>query len=254
MSGGVLVDVPGRGPTRLGLLETFRLTSDGVELHLSAGGQRLLAILGLRGTMSRVTVAGLLWPDASEDRARGSLRTTLWRLSRSGVPLVEVRSEALALAGSVEVDLNSYNGWARSLTTQPVIDGPDLQTFVAMSGELLPGWYEDWVLFERERLRQLRLHALETIARNLAERGLHGRAVEVALESIRLEPLRESAHRVLIAVHLAEDNLGEAVRHYRTFRALVRHELGVEPSARMTKMITDRLSTGRRGDSVLTPR
>jgi DNA-binding SARP family transcriptional activator len=235
----------GAGSTYLALLDSFRLKRDGVEVRLPVGGQRLLAILGLRGGMSRAAVAGVLWPNASEDRARGSLRTTLWRLG-GAVPLVEVRPETLTLAPCVEVDLRSFCARAMRLSTRPVSGGPDLEAFLAMSGELLPGWYEDWVLFERERMRQIRLHALEAIAGGLAEAGQYGRAVEVALEAIRLEPLRESAHRVLVGVHLREDNLIEALRHYRSFRALLRQELGVGPSARLTAMITERMPAAAR--------
>ncbi|XUL93960.1 AfsR/SARP family transcriptional regulator [Streptomyces galilaeus] len=105
------------------------------------------------------------------------------------------------------------------------------------AGELLPGWDEDWVLFERERLRQLRLHALDAVAHQLLGQGMHALALEAALESVRAEPLRESAHRAVVAVHLAEYNVLEAARHYRAFRALLRDELGIEPSPALTSML-----------------
>src|SRR4029450_13229953 len=90
-------------------------------------------------------------------------------------------------------------------------NGSSLPALTVM-GELLPGWYEDWVLFERERLRQLQMHALEAIAGRLtAERGFAG-GIGGGRAAVRLEPLRESATRALIAAHLAENNVVEAVR------------------------------------------
>ncbi|NUK13677.1 SARP family transcriptional regulator, partial [Streptomyces lunaelactis] len=95
---------------------------------------------------------------------------------------------------------------------------------------------EDWVLFERERIRQLRLHALDALAEELARRGSHALALETALTSVRIEPLRESAHRAVVSAHLAEGNLIEALRHYHAFRRLLYEELGVEPSSRFSGM------------------
>ncbi|MGW0411579.1 AfsR/SARP family transcriptional regulator, partial [Streptomyces collinus] len=90
---------------------------------------------------------------------------------------------------------------------------------------------------ERERLRQLRLHALDALAEALVREGRPALALEAAWESVRAEPLRESAHRAAVSAHLAEGNLSEAVRHYRSFQRLLREELGVEPSARLTRML-----------------
>jgi DNA-binding SARP family transcriptional activator len=121
----------------------------------------------------------------------------------------------------------------------------------SLSMELLPGWYDDWVIFERDRLRQLRLHALEALTEELIVQGLYARAIETALETIRLEPLRESAHRLAMRIHLEENNVVEAMRHYRAFRDLLREELGIEPSADLQMLlppsVLDRLHGVPRG-------
>jgi len=97
-------------------------------------------------------------------------------------------------------------------------------------GDLLPDWYDDWLQDEREGLRQTQLHALESLARRLSESGSHADAVQAALAAIRLEPLRESAHRTLIQVHIPEGNMSEAWRQFQRCRRMLREELGVEPS------------------------
>ena len=108
---------------------------------------------------------------------------------------------------------------------------------MGLRGDLLPGWYDDWVLLERERLRQVRLQALEAVAARLASLGRHGEALQAAHAAIRAEPLRESAHRLMVRIHLAEGNVAEAVRAYELFRTMLEHELGVPPSELMTRLV-----------------
>ncbi len=223
---------------RLRLLSGFRLEHHGTAVTLSAAGQRLLALLSVRGAMARTAVAGTLWPEATERHAHGSLRTTLWRLGHAGFPLVESRTDRLALANTVDVDVRSFVAWARRVLARATSDD-DLDTAAVHGGDLLPGWYEDWVLFERERLRQLQLHALEDAALQLCESRRYGTAIDVALRAVRLEPLRESANRTLITIHLHENNGFEAIRQFRTFRRLLNAELGVEPSPQLRALISD---------------
>ncbi|MDD9207972.1 bacterial transcriptional activator domain-containing protein, partial [Georgenia sp. 10Sc9-8] len=105
--------------------------------------------------------------------------------------------------------------------------------------DLLPGWYDDWVIFERERIRQRVLHALEALSCELVRRGRCAEAIEVALDAVGVEPLRESAQRVLIEAHLAEGNLVEARRLYLRYRELVRQELRTEPGTTLTRLVVD---------------
>jgi len=90
---------------------------------------------------------------------------------------------------------------------------------------------------ERERLRQIRLHALEKLSALLSDAGRHSDAIRAALAAIRLEPLRETAHRALIEAHLAEGNWSEARRQFRRCQRLFREELGIEPTASMRRLL-----------------
>ncbi|GAA0250423.1 bacterial transcriptional activator domain-containing protein [Cryptosporangium japonicum] len=98
-------------------------------------------------------------------------------------------------------------------------------------GEVLPDWDEPWVEAERERFRQLRLHRLEEAADRALDDGHHHLALQAALSACAAEPLRESAHRRVMQVHLAEGNPAEALRHYHTIRRLLRDELGLPPAS-----------------------
>jgi DNA-binding SARP family transcriptional activator len=93
------------------------------------------------------------------------------------------------------------------------------------------------VLIERERFRQLRLHALEALCRRLTDAGRHGEATEAGLAAVACEPLRESAHRAVVAAHLSEGNAGEALRQYEACRALLGRQLGLEPTAAFERLM-----------------
>jgi DNA-binding SARP family transcriptional activator len=154
---------------------------------------------------------------------------------------VDCRGPDLALAAAVTVDVHELVRCAFALIRAERCESPEDWLRWIDCGDLLPGWYDDWVLFERERLRQLRLHALELAAERLLANGRPGLALAVALEAVRVEPLRESAHRQVLAIHLAEGNVGEALRQYDALCRLLRAELGVEPSAQTARMIALRL-------------
>jgi hypothetical protein len=79
---------------------------------------------------------------------------------------------------------------------RPSDRGPE--ALACLSADLLPGWYDDWVLSEAEDWRQLRLHALEALADRLTATGRWGEAADAAGAAVRAEPLRESANAALI--------------------------------------------------------
>jgi DNA-binding SARP family transcriptional activator len=227
-----------RAGTVLSLLNAFELRCDGERISLPMSAQRLLAFVALHERpLLRVYVAGNLWIDVSEERAGASLRSSLWRLNRPGHRLVDATSTQLRLAPGVDVDLRRAFGLAHRLIDGTAGRGDLDSGEVSLQGELLPDWYDDWLLFERERYRQLSLHALEALSEQLAGDGRLGRALEAALAAVRSEPLRESAHRALIRVHLAEGNRGEALRQYELCRRLLRDRLGVAPSPQLEQLL-----------------
>jgi DNA-binding SARP family transcriptional activator len=226
----------------LSLLSAFELTSAGDPVSLPMPAQRLLAFIALRDRpVARTYVAETLWLDSTEKRACGSLRSALWRLRRPGYELVDVTSGRLRLEPRVIVDVRVLVGWARSVLAMPEGVGDELTGVNglgnAVFGDLLPDWYDDWLVVERERLRELRIRALERLCQRLTAVGSFGPAIEVGLAAVCAEPLRESAHRCLIGVYLAEGNQAEALRGYCAYRDRLHDELALEPSARMEKMI-----------------
>jgi DNA-binding SARP family transcriptional activator len=103
----------------------------------------------------------------------------------------------------------------------------------------LPGWFDDWVLVERESLRQRVLHALDALSRWQSRTGYHAQAVDTAMAAVTVDPLRESAQRALIEAHIAQGNCAEARRSYDKYRQLTNSELGAEPGPELRALIHD---------------
>lgn len=121
-----------------------------------------------------------------------------------------------------------------------------------LTGTLLPGWYDDWVVLERERLGQLQVGALEALSARLCGDGAHGQAVSAGLAAAACEPLRESAHCAVIHAHARAGNLADASRQYQLYRGLLERAGGLAPSPvvdELVKMLGLPLDLKRPGSS-----
>ena len=105
--------------------------------------------------------------------------------------------------------------------------------------ELLPGWYDDWVLFKAEGWRQLGLHALEALADRLVTECRYGEAAIAALAATKVDPLRESARAALIRVQLADHNRSQALREFDRYRRLLRSEFDLDPTPRLYALLEE---------------
>jgi DNA-binding SARP family transcriptional activator len=240
-STGVVRDLPG---VRLHLFDAFTLHHGDRPIQLPPAAQRLVAFLGLRPGATREQAAGTLWPESSDEHASGSLRTAVWRLRRACGGLLQESPQGIRIDPDVDLDVRDWTTNAQRLVDHPALAARLEVSSPSLGGELLPGWYDDWVILERERLRQLRLHVLEIAAEQLMRTARYAAALEAALLAIRIEPLRESAHRLVIQVHLAEHNVSEALRQYETFRHLLAGELGVAPSQSLADLLPLRPRSG----------
>jgi DNA-binding SARP family transcriptional activator len=209
------------------LLGGFVLRRDGAPQDVPPAGRRCVALLALghRRLRRREALACALRPDAASPQALGSLRSVLWRLSRSQPGLLAVGADTVRLRPEVDVDVDLL---AALLEDDPRV-APVLALDALPDADLLPDWDEEWLEPERERVRQRWLHALDVLARRLCREGRHGAAVETALRVLAADPLRESAHRLVIDLHLAEGNTVEAGRQLARCRRLLGDALGVEP-------------------------
>jgi len=235
---------------RVDLLQRFELTDEG-RVHLPLVAQRLLAFLALSDRpQARVHTAGLLWPDTDERHASANLRSTLWRISSITPPIV-VREPALSLSPGVTVDIRyAYALASRVLDPSLPLSRLGSDPTSSFVEDLLPDWNDEWLLIERERFRQVRLHALEALCDRFSEAGLMMRAIEAGFAAVTADPFRESGHRALIRAHMREGNRSEAIRQYRLYRQILGEELGIEPSLGLSEMLS---GLPRLGDTAVTP-
>jgi DNA-binding SARP family transcriptional activator len=228
---------------RLALLGGFELSRQGRLMpDLTAGAQRLLAFLALRErSVTRMGTADSLWPNASEEHAHSSLRSTIARLPPEVQESVLVGFHDLRLAARVDVDLREARALAhRLLDAGAVLHPMDLQkpSIQSLAADLLPDWDDDWAIAAAEGWHQLRLYALEAMAGHLAASGRFGDATNAALLAIQADPLRETARAVIVRIHLAEGNQSEALAAFAQYRSLLRAELGLEPTALLSGLVT----------------
>jgi len=210
---------------------------------LPTGAQRVLAYLALHDrSVTRISMAGTMWPDVSDHNASSSLRSALSRLDSSSSQAIRMASAGLRLADNVTVDLRSSQALAqRLLDPKMEISDADLvhDAVTSLSSDLLPGWYDDWVVSEAEDWRQLRMNGLEVQARALTDRDRWAEAAGAARAAMHAEPLRESGYATLIRIHLAQGNQSEALRVFEHYRRFLFSELGLEPSRQIVSLVKE---------------
>lgn len=228
----------------LRLLGGFGLKIDGEAIDITPSARRLLAFIALtpRGA-ARCYTAFQLWPEHDERRAKANLRSALWRLGKASPDLIDATKSRLRLSEAVWVDIR-HGIEELAVATDGSIAACTLP-FQALDSDLLPDWYDDWLTVERERLRQFRLGSLEEGAALALEQGRPAQSIQLALAAIAVDPLRESAHRLVAAAQINNGNLSDAIRQFETFAAIVEAQLGCRPSERFTSMIDAALAGSR---------
>jgi hypothetical protein len=210
---------------RVSVLGSFTLTADGYTVPLGVDSRRLVAYVAVHPRpQERAALAADLWPGVAPAAAARMLAEAA---AAVGVPGLFVADDdgsgPFALAADVEVDLTDALGLVRALPEIPLSDTPDVALLAA---DILPGWTAAWIAVERERFRQLRLHALEERSLRLTAAGRYADAVAMAKTAVSAAPSRESARRTLIEAHLAEGNIAAAVAEYDDYQELLRSSVG----------------------------
>ena len=185
-------------PFALQLLGGFDLTVDGEPIELPLTAQRLIAFLALRRRpQTRLCIAGNLWPEKNDTRATANLRSTLWRAHfADGRSVLQCKGSMVGIVNSAWLDV-----WhIESVKPDSVVH--DFKTngrphYERLFDDLLPGWYDDWVIVERERLAQLQLRIAEALAHAIIEDGDYISATDIAYRTIALDPLGDVRDRIL---------------------------------------------------------
>jgi DNA-binding SARP family transcriptional activator len=230
---------------QLRLLGTFGLWQGRHLVPLPVSCQRLMAYLALSGVVSRSQAAGALWPDNTQERASSNLRTVLWRLRAHRVPAVLGGGQVIWLDEATSVDCWLFEQWARAVLSPEAGSGADRSLDLltppraALAGlcSLVPDWDDEWLTEPREAMRMLAVHAIEVHAARLIKARQSPAAIAYLLRVCQLDPLRESAARLMIEAYLQQNNLTSAVVYYRRYRRQLRGAVGIEPSRELTSLV-----------------
>ncbi len=240
-----------------------RLAPDSGLVFGQRKAQAILAYLALAPdyTVPRARLVHLLWSERGEDQARSSLRQALAALrkglreaapSESDAPdapeaLVSGRETVALAAAQVDIDAVRFARLAQSS------DIADLQAADALyRGDLLDGFalaelpFQEWLERERERLREVAFHVLQSLTAQHEEAGEFAAAIETARRAAAFDPLREAAHRTLMRLFDASGQSGQALKQYENCREILRRELDVRPDPE-TERLYDEIRAKRGG-------
>ena len=178
----------------------------------------------------RDVLAGAFWPERPDAAARRALSQALWQIRQSlrsaaGRLAAKKDSVAFLLHPDDWLDVADFEERARTSATRL------LEQAVALyRADFLEGSYDDWALLERERLRELYLHALEQLITLHKQRGDYEQALTYAQRLAAADPLREAAHRELLRLYHLLGRTRAALEQFATLRELLAQELGISPS------------------------
>jgi DNA-binding SARP family transcriptional activator len=231
----------------ISLLGGFQARVGASTIHLpTRKTQALLAYLALHPGQphEREKIQGLLWPDAPPRQAQASLRQTLFTL-RKTLPRT---SAAALLTTTTTVALDASHLWVDVAILERHVGGVTREALEGVAslyaGHLLEAFvideapFDQWIENERSRLREVALGTLDRL-RDLQATDEPEKAIQTALHSLRLDPLRESTHRALMHLYVASGRRGAAVQQYRSLVSTLARDLGVEPDSQTRRLHDD---------------
>lgn len=213
----------------------------------SRPAQSLFAYLVLSAGIShrREKLAGMLWPDSFEETARSNLRHALWRIRKA---LPTHQAAEYLLADDLTVSFNaSSEFWLDADQIEKLSENSSAEERMAVlgeyQGELLPGFYEDWVMLAREHLSSVYEHHISRLLSLLQEQKRWLDILEWGERWIQLGHKPETAYRALMIAHAAKGDMSRVAGTYeRCVKTL--KELGIDPSDQ-TRDLYERLKSGK---------
>jgi DNA-binding SARP family transcriptional activator len=186
---------------------------------------------------------GLFWGDSPDAVARKHLRDTLWRIRQvlrsAGRSILQLRvqdgSVACEVGDACWLDTREFEsllGGARTRVPEAMTqaDAHPLEEALALfRGDLLEEVYDDWCVYDRERLRGLAVDAMQQLMMYHLHRHEWGLALQRGLRLLAVDPLHEDVHRTVMRCYACSGNRGAALRQFQTCTRLLREELSVTP-------------------------
>jgi DNA-binding SARP family transcriptional activator len=208
--------------------------------------QALLAYLAVPPgrAHSRESLAALLWGDLPQPQARASVRVALYRLRKaipSAVRSLSIDGETVALrAGAVAVDAAVFEQLCAEGTPAALEKAVELYRGDLLAGLSVPeAPFEEWLMVQRERLREMALHALARLLTHQRETGATEAAIATALRLLALDPAREPVHRILMRLYAGLGRRGAALRQYQLCLNALRREFRAAPAPETQRLFEE---------------
>jgi DNA-binding SARP family transcriptional activator len=232
-----------------------RVLADGRELILSRKCLSLLAYLALHRDIDhpRDVLIEKFWADREPAQARSNLGSALCRLRKvltfggtTPLELSPLGEPRLASSAPISADIWAFESGVESALAAPQGALAQAQatalgvSLLRYRGDLLLGWYDDWILVERERLHMLRLRSLRRLMEHHIASGDFESGLATGQAALRLEPLDEGVQQRVIELYAQIGQRAGALRQYERLASLLKVELGVAPS-RETNALVDRI-------------
>jgi predicted ATPase/DNA-binding SARP family transcriptional activator len=231
------------------LLGKFNIQLSGAAVNIpSRAEQSLLAflILNAGNAFRREYLAGLFWPESDETNAKSYLRLALWRLRKT---LAENAPDApdYFLADRITLAFDSHQDYWLDVAVLEKDQGEGSEDLIAStqvySGELLPGFYDEWVMLERERLRVVFDHKMQRLLEKIQSEQRWEELIQQAERWIALGDVPEPAYRALILGYAARGNKANALAAYNRLERAFEKDLGAPPSPE-TSLLVEQIRTG----------
>src|SRR5262245_10311294 len=247
------------------LLGGFQASAAGQEIDVPGRKERaLLAFLALPAgePRSRDKLAGLLWSDRGDSQARESLKQAVFKLRKSldcmqPSPLLADREFVSLERAAVTVDVAEFEKLIREGTIESLERAAALYRGDLLDGlDLRDAAFDEWLLTERQRLRDLARETLAKLVDRHMSRGGHDQAGDAARRLLSLDPLREAAHRALMQIYAVQGQTALALKQYQLCRDTLQRELGVRPDAeteRLYRSIQEKRAAARPGAGQTSP-
>ncbi len=224
--------------------------------------QELFSYLLLHRTRPhrRETLTTLLWPDVPDVQSKRYLRKTVWQLQSAlgqltppGAPPILRADPDWLQASAAAGDWLDVAQFECAYRLAEDTAGEEIEPATAARveaavelyrGDLLEGWYQEWVLFERERLERMYINLLDKLISHCAAHGRYEAGISYGMWALRHDPARERTHRRLMRLHALAGNRSEALHQYAVCVDTLRRELGVAPSERTNALYHNILTAG----------
>jgi len=202
-------------------------------------------LLNRRHPCSREVLASLFWGDCSTAQSKKNLRQVLWQLQSAlkTEAKMDTKSFLYVDADQLQINMNAdfwldVNAFEQIWNKVKRVQGKDLDAagvqmlrnaVLLHQGGLLEGNYEDWCLYERERLLNICIAMLEKLMEYSEVHREYEAGLAYGTRSLIFDRTRENTHRWLMRLYYLLGDRTAALKQYQHCKAILNEDLCAQP-------------------------